>query len=1009
MKQIAGLLLTGAIGLAAGVPQDGLKAEMAGKWNEAISIYEKIIIKKPQETDLYIRLSDIYSKEKQFNKAADVLNRAIAVQPKRTDLYARLASVYAVLNQPQKALAMWDKALELEPNNVSYLVAHARIANWLKKPDLATVDLKKAVSLDPANEDLILMFSQSLEWANKDVDAIPFYKKYLKNNPDNLKIWLILAELQKLSGDLSGANISLKTASAHFIKEPVSIQLKDNKSLSNPTIPILEYHCIDDVPPDTYTIATKEFKEQIDELANKGYQSITMDTLGKAILGQSNLPAKPVIITFDDGCQNIYTKAFPILKSRGYSAQIYIITDAVGNNDMDRKNSIITKLGENAENSLTYYLTWPEINKLVASGWTIGSHSDSHPLMSTIDSQNQVYELLYSKLSILANTGSTITSFAYPYGDGNGEVALHNDLSSLGYTTAVASTGGVAELGTMNQFNIPRVLIYGPKPEIDPQSKGVSTTNNPLRPADSFISKIEPNDAQKAYGKANLYSTSKDYANALSSINEAVKLSPNNISYLKTQLEIAGDANAPLISVSAASKIYLLEPTDENLLILARTDVWANQLGDAYKDFKRYLQIHNEDQAVWIEYIQVQIWIGKYAESMDTLSLYKQKFGDTEPYLKTKAEALSWGNRSREALSILNPKLQKSPDDYDAHYTRAVAYNNNFQPIEAISELKTVKTLRPDAIEENSFLEKYITTKFRPSITAGFEYSSDSYDVSDRTLSLEGEYFLSPLTSLSVKIQRDDLRATTLSGYAQDNGQENASYTSATVGINHRFSPNIELRATLGGATTENNNNIVYSVGALWTPLNTLSVDLSQRHDYYIVSPRTLGRGIRDDHTQLKVVWEPNMKTNVNLTGTYDTLSDSNQRWSVELNPVWEISRTQYWNFDVGPDVQFYGYDKQYDDHGYYSPKLIQEYYLSGYINWKKSDNDGVNLVLSAGAVNDSYAGQTKPSCAATLEGVFGLYRDWLIKASTSIDYTPRFYDQAYTGTNFSLFITRRF
>ncbi len=54
MKQIAGLLLTGAIGLAAGVPQDGLKAEMAGKWNEAISIYEKIIIKKPQETDLYI-------------------------------------------------------------------------------------------------------------------------------------------------------------------------------------------------------------------------------------------------------------------------------------------------------------------------------------------------------------------------------------------------------------------------------------------------------------------------------------------------------------------------------------------------------------------------------------------------------------------------------------------------------------------------------------------------------------------------------------------------------------------------------------------------------------------------------------------------------------------------------------------------------------------------------------------------------------------------------------------
>jgi len=1007
MKKIAGVLLASAIGLAAAkVPQDGLKAEMAEQWNEAISIYKKTIIKEPGRVDLYIRLADIYSKTKRFDKAADALNHAIALEPKRADLYARLASVYAVLNQPKKALLMWDKALRLKPHSVSYLVAHAKVANWLQKPDVAVKDLKKAVLLDPANENLVLLLSKSLEWANEDVGAIPFYKKYLKNNPKNLKIWLILAQLQKQNGNVEAANNSLKTAYAYFIKKPAAT-VKKNKLTDNLAVPILEYHCVDDVPPSTYSVATKEFKAQINELATQGYHAVTMSTIGKVLSGQATLPVKPIAITFDDGCQNLYTKAFPILASNGYAATAYIITGATN----DKNTGTAAQLGENADSAPIQYLTWPELNKMISAGWDVESHSESHPFLSRIDSQNQIYELLYSKLDILANTGHTATSFAYPYGDGAAEMALHKDLSSFGYITAVASDGGIAHLKTMHLYTIPRVWIYGPKPELDSQSKGVSVTINPLRPDDSFMAQIEPNEAHKAYERANLYSLSKEYSLlALSSINKAVKLSPTNLVYLKTLWQIAGGANSSSIALNAAKKVYQIEPTDTNLLILARAEVWANELDAANEHYALYLQKHNENNAIWIEYVQVEMWVGKYADSMNTLHLYKQKFGETEAYWKTKSELLSWGNRSRKALSILNPKLQKSPNDYDAHYTRAVAYDSNFQPIKAINDLQKVEKIRPEAVKDNSFLRKYITTKFRPSLTAGFQYYSDSYDVSDRTLSLEGKYFISPLTGLSARIQRDDLRATLESGYAQDNGQEDAKYQNATVGISHRFSPNIELRASLGDAKAEENNNIViYSIGALWTPLNTLSMDLSQSHDYSLVSPRTTGRGITDNNTQLKVLWEPNMRTDVNIIGTFDSLSDTNNRWGIELNPVWEISRTQYWNFDIGPDILFYGYNKQYDDHGYYAPKLIQEYYLSGYINWKKSNNDGVNLVLSAGAINDSYAGQTKASGAATLEGVFGLYRDWMFKASTSIDYTPRFDDKAYTGTSVSLFITRRF
>ena len=111
MRHIVGLILTGALAFSAEIPQDGLKAEMAGEWNKAVSIYSRILKKDSTRTDLYVRISNIYTKQKQFDKAVDVLKRAIAVNSKDANLYDRLASVYAVLNQPESALVARDKTL----------------------------------------------------------------------------------------------------------------------------------------------------------------------------------------------------------------------------------------------------------------------------------------------------------------------------------------------------------------------------------------------------------------------------------------------------------------------------------------------------------------------------------------------------------------------------------------------------------------------------------------------------------------------------------------------------------------------------------------------------------------------------------------------------------------------------------------------------------------------------------------------------------------------------------
>lgn len=1009
MRYFAGLALTGILALATEIPQDGLKAEMAGKWNDAAVVYENILKKEPTRTDLYVRLSNIYAKEKQFDKAADILKRAIELNPKQADLYVRLASVYAVLNEPERALIARNKTLELEPNNVTYLVAHARIANWLKKSDIAAESLKKALALDPANEDLLLLLSQSSEWAQKNTEAISYYQKYLDQKPENLKIWLVLANLQALRGDLAGSNDTLKKAYTRFVGVTTPVESTPAPNLANISIPILEYHCIDDTAANMYWVSTYEFETQMDKLVKNGYHSVTMDTITKAKRGEIRLPDKAIAITFDDGCQNLYTKAFPILKKKGFNAQVYIVTDSMGNNDADRKSSATAKLGENGENSLTYYLTWPEVKELSDAGWGIGSHSRAHMDMSELNATSRTHEILYSKLAILGNIGFNPISFSYPYGYGNGETPIHQELATFGYRSAVASTGGVAQLNSPDIFNIPRIMIYGPKPFIDPQSNGVSVAENPTRPNDRFMAKIEPNDAEKAYENGEYFLASKRYAEALSSINEAVRLSPNTIRYLNSQLQIAGVANDSFVAAEAAAKIYALEPTDENLLSLARAYQWDNRLDDSATYYKQYIGRHAQQKEVWIEYIQLQTWLGRYADALESAEHYRENFGIDTSYLEAKAEALSWGDRPRDAFVILDPILKSNPNDYNANYTNTVALNKNLQPIEAVESLEKVEKNRPEAIKDNTFLRKFVTTDLRPSVTAGAQYYNDSYHVSDRIGTLNGEYHLTPVSGLEAQVRMDALRATSGSGYQQDNGQENAYYRSAMIGYNHRISQNFAYHASIGGAKAETQNDITYKVDALWSPVNTFSLNMAYGHDFYVISPRSVGRGIKDNRAQVDAHWEPTMKTYIDVNGQYDWLSDDNRRWEINIAPKVLVARTQYWNLDVGPSARFYGYDNQYEDHGYYSPKLIQGYYASGYLYWKKSDNDGVSLVVSAGTVHDSYANVSKLGGGATLEGIFGIYKDWMLKASMSVDYNSRYTDQAYIGTNYSIFLTRRF
>jgi peptidoglycan/xylan/chitin deacetylase (PgdA/CDA1 family) len=166
-------------------------------------------------------------------------------------------------------------------------------------------------------------------------------------------------------------------------------------------VPILVYHSIrssyigEPKANKIYDVDPKNFELQLEYLKTNGYTTISFDDLTNYFNG-AKLPAKPVIISFDDGLENQYLNALPILKKKEMIATFFIYTNAIG-----RRN----------------FITWEQVKELVAAKMTIGSHSKSHPYLWKITSPAQLKtELTDSKKIIEKNIGKPITAFAYPFG-----------------------------------------------------------------------------------------------------------------------------------------------------------------------------------------------------------------------------------------------------------------------------------------------------------------------------------------------------------------------------------------------------------------------------------------------------------------------------------------------------------------------------------------------------------------------------------------------------------------
>lgn len=193
----------------------------------------------------------------------------------------------------------------------------------------------------------------------------------------------------------------------------------------------------------TYVCYDTAFEEQMALLHKEGYETICLDDFLKYRLDHSMMPAKPILITFDDGFESNYRYAFPVLKKYCMKATIFVTPDRESQNF--RKNA-----------PLDSPLTRTQIQEMSQHGIAIESHGMTHRYLTELEPEVASWELKESKRTLENLVEKPVRFLAIPSGAYNDTV--RRLAKESGYEAVFCMLKGSNHCGS-DLFALRRVVI----------------------------------------------------------------------------------------------------------------------------------------------------------------------------------------------------------------------------------------------------------------------------------------------------------------------------------------------------------------------------------------------------------------------------------------------------------------------------------------------------------------------------------------------------------------------
>jgi peptidoglycan/xylan/chitin deacetylase (PgdA/CDA1 family) len=198
---------------------------------------------------------------------------------------------------------------------------------------------------------------------------------------------------------------------------------------------ILCYHSIGQAASGVNDVKPKRFCRQIELALRSGFRFVPAAQIGRTGGGPMDLA-----ITFDDGWTSVLAEAAPILQDHGIPWLLFVVT-----NWSDHRSAW----------SKEFILPWRDIDRLMAKGAQIGSHSTTHPDFGSIGRSQMIEELCGSRETIKQRLGVVPVSFAIPLGQSMNWTPAAGDIArDAGYDLIYAQAEDTRPSGT-----IPRTFV----------------------------------------------------------------------------------------------------------------------------------------------------------------------------------------------------------------------------------------------------------------------------------------------------------------------------------------------------------------------------------------------------------------------------------------------------------------------------------------------------------------------------------------------------------------------
>lgn len=219
---------------------------------------------------------------------------------------------------------------------------------------------------------------------------------------------------------------------------------------------ILMYHMVSEHRPgarfNKLRVSPGTFESQVRWLKDNGWHFALMSELTNS----DSLPAKTVVLTFDDGFEDNYRNAHPVLQKYGARATLYLVVDRF---DRDWSTS---KKAHHDSGELMHEpkLSDAQVREMLDSGcWELGGHTQTHANLARLDETQKWAEIAGGREQLEQQFGVQVKSFAYPFG-----IYDQTDVQlaqKAGFENAVTTVEGIDMNIHSRRFELKRVKISG--------------------------------------------------------------------------------------------------------------------------------------------------------------------------------------------------------------------------------------------------------------------------------------------------------------------------------------------------------------------------------------------------------------------------------------------------------------------------------------------------------------------------------------------------------------------